>query len=385
MLATIYAVMSHSVSPVAPTQVGGSTARAALTVTVAPADRHPMANTLLVTGSLVPWEDLAIGTEAAGLTVTRVLVDEGDKVAAGQMLAKLDDSVILAELKQKQAQIDRAKAVIGQQDAAIIDAEAAAHNAGNDAVRAHELIKSGNISVQTTEAREATATTARARVQSARMGRQADMADVELAEGIEAELQARLAQTEIRAPAAGIITKRLIRVGAVVNSSTDLFRIERDGILELDAQVSDRLLARVRPGQPVRLSVSSADGTPIIATVRAIAPVVDASSRNGVAHIRLPADTQLSAGMFVSGQLVLAETEQLTLPEGAVLPKDGGAVVFVLSDDGRVAERRIEAGLRSEGLIAIREGLGPEDRVVQTGAGFLTDGDQVRVVERTAK
>jgi len=371
--------------PSAPPVSAAAKAPAALTVTAIPVGLHRMADTLMVTGTLVPWEDLSVGTEAAGLTVTQVLVEEGDHVAAGQLLAKLDDAVILAQLKQKQAQISRAKAVIGQQDANITDAAATAHSAENDLKRARELIKSANISVQTSEAREAAAATASARVQSARMGRQIDEADVALAEAQLAELQARLSQTEIRAPTAGIVSKRMVRVGRVVGSGDVLFGIIREGILELDAEVPDRLLARVQPDQHARLSVLGTDGEPVIGTVRAIAPIVDPLTRNGIAHIRAPADGKLKPGMFVSGELMLAESEQLAVPESAVLAKDGGALVFIVDANDRVAQRKVETGLRSDGMVAIKSGIGPEDRIVQSGAGFLTDGDQVKIVEAAAK
>jgi HlyD family secretion protein len=360
--------------------------QSALTVTVVPVAKHKMAETLLVTGTLVPWEDLSIGAEVSGLTVTKVLVEEGDHVEAGQLLAKLDDSVLIAQLQQNQAQIDHAKAVIGQQDAAIGDAEATAHSAQNDVVRAHELAKNANISVQTTEARESAAATAVAHVQSARMGRQVAEADVVLAQSQRAELLARLAQTEIRAPTAGIIAKRMVRIGSVVGAgSGDLFHMVRDSILELDAEVPDRLLAQVQPGQEVKLSALGADGIAIIGKVRAVAPIVDPTTRNGIAHIRPAVDPKLKAGMFVSGELMLAETDQLAVPESAVLAKDGGSLVFTVGTDGRAAQRRIETGLRSDGLVAIKSGLAPDDRVVQSGAGFLTDGDPVRVVEATAQ
>jgi RND family efflux transporter MFP subunit len=131
--------------------------------------------------------------------------------------------------------------------------------------------------------------------------------------------------------------------------------------------------------------VLGADGAPVIAKIRAVAPIVDAATRNGVVHIRLSVDPQLKSGMYVSGLVKLAETDQLAVPESAVLAKDGGSLVFIVGSDGKVAQRRIETGLRSDGLVAIKSGLGPDDRVVQRGAGFLADGDQVRVVEAPAQ
>jgi HlyD family secretion protein len=376
LVAVIAVVALRSAAPPAV-----SSAAAALTVTAVPVATHKVADTLLVTGTLVPWEDLALGTETNGLTVTQVLVDEDDHVQAGQLLAKLDDAVLVAQLQQNQAQIDHAKAVIGQQDALIAQAEANMRTADNDLKRARELIKSANISVQTTEAREATAASAQANLQSARMGKLVAQSDLALAESQRAELQAKLAQTEIRAPTAGLVAKRMVRVGQVVSSGGALFHMVRDGILELDAEIPDRLLARVQPGQEVRLSALGSDGAPIIGKVRLVAPIVDATTRNGIAHIRAPENAQLKPGMFVSGELMLAQTEQLTVPESAVLTKDGAALVFIVDADGKAAQRKVEPGLRSDGLVAIRHGLQAGDSVVLSGAGFLSDGDLIRVVE----
>ena len=265
---------------------------AALTVTVGPVETRRMAETLQVNGSLVPWEDLAIGTEATGLSIDKILVDEGDHVTAGQLLAKLDDAVIVAQLKENEAQIEHARATIGQQDAAIAEAEANVKSASHDLARANELIKTNSITLQTTEQREATARTADARLNSARMGRAVSQADLVVAESTRTELMARFNQTEIRAPADGVISRRTARIGNItIGAGNDvLFRMVRDGILELDANVPDRMLARLAPGQRVRLAANDSDGKPIFGTVRAIAPLVDPTTRMGIAHIRFPID-----------------------------------------------------------------------------------------------
>ena len=356
---------------------------AALTVTVGPVETRRMAETLLVNGTLVPWEDLAIGTEASGLAITRILVDEGDHVTAGQLLAKLDDAVLIAQLKENEAQIEHARATIGQEDAAIIEAEANVKMTARDLARAQELIKTSSITVQTTEAREATARTAEARLNSARMGRAVAQADLTVAESARTEIMARFAQTEIRAPADGIISKRTARLGNItIGAGNDvLFRMVRDGILELDANVPDRLLARCLAGQRVRLAATGADGQPIYGTVRAIAPLVDPTTRMGIAHIRFPIEASLRAGMFVSGELMFDEHETVAVPESSVLVKDGKPVVFTLIDGNLVAEKPVETGLRIDGRVAILKGLEPGDKIVRAGAGFLKDGDKVRVSE----
>ncbi len=357
--------------------------KSALTVTAVPAAPKTMTENLLVVGSLVAWEDLTISTEAVGLTITQVLVDEGDHVTAGQLMAKLDDSVLLAQIKENEAQIERARSAIGQQEAAIAEAEANAHSAQNDFKRGQELLRTSNIAVQTVEAREATAGSATARVQSARMGRSVAAADLALAEAQHAELSARLAQTEIRAPSDGTVSKRTARIGRVVigAGSDELFHMVRDDILELDAEVPDRLLSRVSPGQKVRLAPVSAGDKPIYGRVRAIAPLVDPASRNGIAHVRFPIDPSLKAGMFVSGELIFDEIDTLAVPESALVYKDGAPAVFVLAEPNKVTERMIETGLRQDGMIAVKSGLAAGEQVVTSGAGFLADGDRVNLAE----
>lgn len=356
---------------------------AAMTVTAGPVETRRMAETLQVNGSLVPWEDLAIGSESTGLSIVKILADEGDHVTAGQLLAKLDDAVILAQLKENQAQIEHARATIGQQEAAIAEAEANVKSASHDLLRAQELMKTNSITLQTTEQREATARTADARLNSARMGRVVSQADLTVAESTRTELMARFAQTEIRAPADGLVSRRTARIGNIaIGAGNDvLFRMVRDGILELDANVPDRLLARCAPGQRVRLAATGTDGKPIFGTVRAIAPLVDPTTRMGIAHIRFPIEAALHAGMFVSGDLMFDEHDTVAVPESSVLVKDGKPVVFALSEGDLVTERPVETGLRMDGRVAILKGLEPGDRIVHTGAGFLKDGDKVRVAE----
>ena len=320
-----------------------------LTVSTWPTGRVRMNETLRVNGSLTPWEDLTIGSEASGLAITKVLVDEGDWVTARQLLAKLDDALLQAQLKETEAQIAHSRATLKINDA--------------DVRRADELLKTSAISIQAAEQRRATAEAARA--------------DLALAEAQRAALQAQLDQTEIRAPADGLVSQRTARLGKVVTPGDPLFHEVRDGILELDAEIPDRLIGRCRPGQSVRIQL--ADGSAATGTIRLIAPLVDKSSRNGIAHVRFPPNAALRAGMFVSGELVLDQTEALAVPESAVLVKDGHALVYVVQPDGTAARRAVETGQRSDGKVAILSGLAEGDPVVVSGAGFLRDGDAVRI------
>lgn len=322
-----------------------------LTVSVVPVEHVRLADALLVNGSLSPWEDLSIGSEAAGLAITRIEVEEGDWVRAGQPLAKLDDALLQAQLRQADAQIARSEAMLRIGD--------------SDVRRAEELLKTSAISIQAAEQRQATAQAARA--------------DLALAQAQRAALVAQIDRTEIRAPADGYISKRTARLGRVVNTGDELFREVRDGILELDAEVPDRLLARCRAGQTVR--IKGADDGELTGRVRAVAPLVDTTSRNGIVHVRFPRSDRLRPGMFVTAELILGELETLAVPENAVLVKDGRPLVFLLAAGSHAALRPVETGPRIDGKVAIRTGLSEGEQVVTAGAGFLRDGDLVRVAE----
>lgn len=232
----------------------------ALTVTVARAGMRPMHAVALATGTVVAWEDLIVAAEAAGLTIVEVLVDEGDQVAQGQLLARLDD-------RQLQAQID-------QQEASIVEAQANLESAQAELRRGQDLAGSNVISRQDAEQRATDA-----KVMQARLG----VARAELA-----RLQAQLTQTLILAPADGYVSKRSGVIGQVVQIGTELFRVVRGGRLEVDASVPEAALLGIAPGQYARITDPA--GRIIDARVRAVAPLVDAETRLGIVHAALPAN-----------------------------------------------------------------------------------------------
>ncbi len=152
----------------------------------------------------------------------------------------------------------------------------------------------------------------------------------------------------------------------------------RDGRLELDARVPELELAALRPGQPARVLHGERE---IAAQVRALAPVVAGETRLGIVHVALPPESGLRPGMFARAEIAPeAALPALTVPQEAVVFREGGPVVFVLPEGAeRVAQRQVATGLRREGVVEIREGLAAGERVVATGAGFLSDGDRIRV------
>jgi RND family efflux transporter MFP subunit len=321
----------------------------ALTVTVAEATIRPLGRQVVGDGSVVAWQELVIGAEAGGLRVAEVLVEAGDAVRAGQLLVRMDEALLRAGLAQ-------AEAAIGEADAAL-------RLARQELGRAVDLVRSNSATRQTVEQREATTAQAEARLASAVARRD--------------EVAARLAQARIVAPTDGVVSKRTALPGAVTSAGQEMVRIIRDGRLELDARIPELELATLRPGQPVR--VIHGDRT-VMAELRAVAPTVTPETRLGIAHVALPANAGLRPGMFARAEILPGEAAGLTVPQPALLFREGRPAVLVLKDD-RVGLRPVTTGRRQDGIVEVTSGLAAGERVVVSGAGFLNEGDRVRVAE----
>jgi RND family efflux transporter MFP subunit len=320
----------------------------ALTVTVATIGTRRIETGVLATGTVVAWEETPAAAEVAGLAITEVLIEEGDRVEKGELLARLNDV-------QLQAQIE-------QQEAAIAEAEANLEAAQAELRRGQELAARRAISRQDAESRATAAKTAEARLAVARAGL--------------SQLNAQLAQTRILAPVDGYVSVKSAVLGQVVQAGAELFRIVRDGRLEVDARVSEHDLFAIAPGQSVR--VTDPAGRVIEATVRAVAPIVDRKSRLGTVQVALPLDSGLKPGMFARAEIATDRTVAQAVPQGALVWRNGHNGVFTIRD-GTASLRPVKTGSRHDGWIEITEGLASGDRVAVAGAGFLKDGDRVRV------
>jgi RND family efflux transporter MFP subunit len=326
----------------------------ALTVSIAPATQRPMARVVVGDGSVVAWQELVVGAEIGGLRVAEVAVEEGDAVRRGQLLVRLEDSLLVAQRDQAKAAVD--------------EAEAALRIAQQDLVRSVELSRSQTAARQTLEQREAAARQAEARLASARARRN--------------EAEARLAQARILAPTDGVVSRRATLLGAVTAVGQEMVRLIRDNRVELDARVPELEFAAVRAGQRAR--VFHGDRA-VEAEVRAVAPTVSAETRLGIVHVALPPGSGLRPGMFARAEILPEAAPALTVPQEAILFREGRPAVFVLSESGdRVSLRPLATGRRREGVVEVTEGLAPGERVVVSGAGFLTDGDRVRVAGAAA-
>lgn len=333
-----------------------SAAKPALTVTAATPQAATLPVVLAANGSLHAWQEASLGAEVNGLRLAEVRANVGDVVRRGQVLATFASETVQAEVAQARA--------------AVAEAEANALEAQANAERARTLQATGALSAQQIAQLLTGEQTAQARVEAAR-------ATLKAAE-------VRLAQTTLRAPDDGVISARSATVGAVVGAGTELFRLIRQGRLEWRAEVPSADLASLKPGQTVRLRPAGlgADDAPIAGRVRTVAPTVDPSTRNGLVYVDLVGPRgPAKAGMFARGEFDLGSGQGLTLPQSAVLLRDGFHVVLRIGADNRVVPVKVTVGARVGDRIAITGGLDPTARVVAAGGAFLAEGDTVRVVD----
>lgn len=347
------ALRAPASSPAATPGTAGA-ADASLTVGLVTPQRATMARTVAASGSVAARDELVIGSDAAGVRLLEVLADVGAVVKRGDLLARGDDATLRAQLAQMEAQARQARAELAQ--------------AAANAERAESLEGSGVYSAEALLAR--------------RTAREAAAARLELAQAQQRELQVRLAQTRVLAPADGVIAKRQATVGAVVQPGQEMFRLLRDGQLEWLAELPAHALARVREGAAARVRLD--DGRWLDASVRQVAPTIDARTRNGVVHVALPRGTPLKAGGHASGEIVVDSAAALTLPEAAVALRDGQPFVYVVGPDRVARVTRIHTGAQRDGRIEVTGGLDAQARVVSAGAGFVKDGERVNVAPDVA-
>jgi len=347
------------------------------TVTVTAATEGPIAETAVLTGTLVPREEVMVSPQVEGLAITEILAEEGDAVAAGQVLARLSRDVLDAGVAQNAAQIDRTDAAIAQARSSINEAQANRVQVDLALARTRELLSNGNAAREVFEQRQAAAQTAAARLDLANNALRAAEADRALADAQRRELLVRLARTELRAPVAGVVSRRTARLGAVVMGAGDpLFRIIQDNAVELEADVPETSLAKLRPGQPARIDTAGGART---GRVRLVSPEVSRTTRLGRVRVAVDGDGPLVIGSFARAGVEVARREGVLAPLSAVLFQPDGAVVQVVQD-GLVETRHVQVGLRTGTLAEIQDGLRVGEAVVAVSGTFIRGGDRVTPV-----
>jgi HlyD family secretion protein len=342
---------------------------------VAPAD---FIETVLASGSLVAREEILVGPEVEGLRITEVVADEGTRVKKGDVLARLVADTLDAQVAQNDAAIARSSAAIAQARASIVQAEARLVEGRNALERARPLRGAGHMTEAVFDQREQAARTAQAQLEASQDGLKLAEAEKAQVEAQRRELMWRRGRVEVTAPADGIVSRRMARVGGYAAGAAEpIFRIVAKGEVELDAEVIETRLANVKEGQAARVEVAGL-GT-ISGTVRLVSPEVDKATRLGRVRIFLGDDPRLRIGSFARGAIETAQSHGIGVPSSAVVFEHGGAFVQIVRD-GRVVRRNVKPGLIARGLVEVKEGLSEGDVVVARAGTFLRDGDAVRTV-----
>lgn len=305
---------------------------------------------LIASGTLVPREDTAIFSDLSGFRVSRVLVDEGTWVRAGQPMAQLDDTLL-------RAQLDQQNALAAQQQVQAERAEA-------EAARVKGLDDEGVLSQEQVEARRFAARAARAQANA----QAASARDLRVREG----------KMTLRAPYAGLVIERNVRPGDPAGGANAWFRLAKDGQIELAADVSENALTKLRPGATAEVTL--ADGEQVRGVVRLVSPRVDANTKLGKVRISLPVMSQIRSGGFARASFTGVSVAHLAVPETAVRYDADGAAVMVVGADNKITRVAVSTGQRGGGFVELLSGPQEGAWVVAKAATMLVSGDVVKPV-----
>ncbi|ARV62945.1 efflux transporter periplasmic adaptor subunit [Nostocales cyanobacterium HT-58-2] len=454
-------LLSRSVSEKTAAVENKSAQKAAptMTVTLAPLETTRVVRTLSTTGSVAASDLTPVLPQTNGLQIKKILVNVGDFVKAGQVMAVLDDSLLQDQIRQAKAEVEAKQAdvaskqadlaskqaavvstqasvtsnqaIVQQKQADLAQAQAKLQEAQINFQRTQELASQGAISRQQLDTAttniatakeavrlaEANIRSAQANVSSAQANIGSAQASVKIAQAninsaqanvkssvarVE-QLTTQLGQTLVRAPVSGIVAEKLARVGdvtgvppqtqivTVVGGTQKLFSIIQDRKLELQAQVPEIQLTQVKVGASVQVTSDIDSRVKLQGRVKDIEPMVNQQRREAMVKIDLPSTSLLKPGMFARAAITTVTTTGLAVPQKAVLPQpDGSAIVFMLSGVDTVRAQKVELGeILTGGRVEIKSGLQQSNasqpdvsrlRVVVDGAGYLKDGDKVRVV-----
>jgi RND family efflux transporter MFP subunit len=338
----------------APASTADATAGAALAVSTTTPLRQTWPTQLLASGNLAAWQEAIVGAQTGSLRIAELYVDVGQPVKRGQLLARLAD--------------DSLKASLDKQNAAIATARANLEQARANVLRARAVSGSGAISGKSIDDYVIAEATSQAALASA----QADLRGTQI----------QLEQTRIVAVDDGYVSSRSALLGNVVAAGSELFRLVRQSRIEWHAEVDAQRVSQVHVGQVVRVLLP--DGSVSEGRVRLVAPTLSTSTNRATVYVALPAGSGAAPGMFASGTIEGEATAALTLPQSAVVPRDGRNDVYLLKDDSTVTRRTVVTGRRQGDRIEVLSGLPADARVVASGGAFLAEGVKVERIERLA-
>ncbi|MEO0835613.1 MAG: efflux RND transporter periplasmic adaptor subunit [Cyanobacteria bacterium J06642_3] len=391
----------------------------AQTVTIAEVTTTDIDSRLNVSGTVQAYERTPVMSQISGLQIVDVMVERGDYVKQGQVLARLNNRVLNAEQVQAKAAVNQAQARLNELQAGsrgeeIAQAESRVANAQsaiaeteseleliqkrverNTNLQSEGAISRDQLDEVLNQARVAESKLAAAKanlnerqqalaqLKAGSRPQTITQAQAELAQaqGRLQAIEAQLEDTTVTAPRAGIIASREAKVGQTTDTSEMLFTIIQDGRLELSLQVPETLIGKIQPGQTVQITASNNQNLELTGQVREIDPLIDNNSRQATVKVDLPSGTNLKPGMFLQAAINTDTNQGLAVPIEALLPQsENRAIAFVVQPDNTVKAQQVSLGeILSEQRVEIVEGLQPGDRIVLKGAVYLKDGDKVAI------
>lgn len=327
----------------------GAKAPSVLTVSVVTPQTETWPEVVQGSGPLAAWQEIIVSPETGGLRIAELLVDVGARVKRGDLLARLADESLQADLRKQQAAVERARATLAQ--------------AAANLQRAQAVDGSGALSPQ--------------KVDDYRISVATSRADLESAEAELQSIQLKLRQTRIVAADDGVVSSKSAVLGNVVNAGAELFRLVRQGRVEWRPELDARQVSALRPGLGARVALPG--GEQVEGRVRLVGPTLSTNTGRATVYVSLPAVSPARAGMFANGAIELDSRPAQTLPQTAVTLRDGRAYVYLLGEGDKVTSRPVTTGRRQGSRVEV-DGLPAGARVVAAGGAFLSEGAQVTVV-----
>ena len=325
----------------------------AATVTITRVSKAKWTQSIEAQGAISSWQDALVGARVAGLPLEEIRANVGDQVKRGDLLARFDDRTVRAEIAQAEANLAQAEANLKQANA---NRERVLTLQNKKAISEQDALQFIT-QAKTTLAQKA------------------------LVEATLTSLKVRLEGTRVVAPDDGVISSLSAMLGQVPAVGTELFRLIRQGRLEWRAELTAQQLAQVHVGMSANLTLP--DGSQLLGKVRQLAPALDVNSRLGIAYVDLPAHGSARAAMYANGRIELNQSDALIIPADSVVIRDGRASVFVLHNE-HAQQVLIGTGRRQAGQIEVLQGVKLDEPVIVRGAGFLNDGDLVKIVPNDA-
>ena len=333
-----------------------STEQAVLSVETVMPSQDDIGNTLRADGTINAKDTANVSAKVNGVAIERILVEEGDRVKAGQVLAIFDTDAMEQQVLQAEADVAEAEATLA--------------NASADAARVLPLLDIDAISKQEADRYRTAKLQAQAALQASRARLNTQRLSVDNA--------------KVVAPVSGVISEKMAEVGMVAGGEP-LFTIIKGGVLEWRADIDPKLIGEVRVGTPVRVSLP--DGDTVMGKVSRIAPTAD-NNRQITIYASLANNAKVRAGMYQTGEFLLGSASTQTVPNSAIVSNDGYDYVMLVTDlttqdgksMGRIKQQRVTLGERLGENVAVIEPLPNDSHIVKQGGSFLNDGDLVRII-----